>query len=106
MPNWAEPAPYRCYVFVRPDALADGWTRDRIIHELRAGGVPCNVGSCSEIYLEKAFEGTPWRPPQRLPNARELGETSLAFLVHPSLEPEHIARTCEVLRDVMRRAVL
>lgn len=105
VPNWAEPAAYRSYVFVQPDALAEGWTRDRIIHEIRAEGVPCFVGSCSEIYLEKAFDGTPWRPVQRLPVAKELGETSLAFLVHPSLEAEHISRTCAALRAVMRRAV-
>jgi dTDP-4-amino-4,6-dideoxygalactose transaminase len=89
---------------VEPQALAAGWTRDRIIHEIRAKDVPCFVGSCSEIYLEKAFDGTPWRPAERLPIARELGETSLAFLVHPSLAPEHVEKTCEVLREVMRQA--
>ncbi|AGK56318.1 glutamine--scyllo-inositol transaminase [Hyphomicrobium denitrificans 1NES1] len=104
IPNWAEPVAYRCYVFVNPAALAEGWTRDRIIHSIRADGVPCFVGSCSEIYLEKAFDGTPWRPEARLPVARELGETSLAFLVHPSLTSGHIDRTCDVLCDVMRRA--
>ena len=105
-PNWAEPVPYRCYVFVEPEALSDEWTRDRIIHEIRTEGVPCFVGSCSEIYLEKAFDGTPWRPKERLSVARELGETSLAFLVHPSLAVEHIDRTCDVLSDVMRRAAI
>lgn len=105
IPDWAEPAFYRCYVFVEPAALADGWTRDRIVHEIRAEGVPCFTGSCSEIYLEKAFEGTPWRPAERLLVARELGETSLAFLVHPSLAPEHIERTCAALGNVMSRAV-
>lgn len=104
VPQWAEHACYRCYVFVEPQALAAGWTRDRIIHEIRAKDVPCFVGSCSEIYLEKAFDGTPWRPAERLPIARELGETSLAFLVHPSLAPEHVEKTCEVLREVMRQA--
>lgn len=79
---------------------------DRIIHEIRAEGVPCFVGSCGEIYLEKAFDGTPWRPAERLPVARELGETSLAFLVHPSLTSEHIDRTCEAIASVMKRAVL
>lgn len=105
LPNWAEPTFYRCYVFVEPGTLAGGWTRDRVIHEIRAEGVPCFAGSCSEIYLERAFEGTPWRPARRLSVARELGETSLAFLVHPSLEPAHIDRTCSVLGSVMHRAV-
>lgn len=105
IPNWVEPAAYRCYVFVEPDALADGWTRDRIIHAIRAEGVPCFTGSCSEVYRERAFDGTPWRPEARLPVAQELGETSVAFLVHPSLEAEHIDRTCAALRTVMERTV-
>lgn len=106
IPNWAEHAAYRCYVFVNPDALAAGWTRDRIIHEIRAQGVPCFVGSCSEIYREKAFDDTSWRPEARLPTAWELGETSLAFLVHPSLAPEHIDRMCTALHTVMQRAMV
>jgi dTDP-4-amino-4,6-dideoxygalactose transaminase len=106
IPNWSEPAAYRCYLFIEPAMLAGGWTRDRIIHEVRAEGVPCFVGSCGEIYLEKAFDGTPWRPAERLPVARELGETSLAFLVHPSLTPEHIDRMCAAIASVMKRAVV
>jgi dTDP-4-amino-4,6-dideoxygalactose transaminase len=66
--------------------------------------VPCFQGSCSEIYLEKAFDGTPWRPTERLPVARELGETSLMFLVHPTLEDVQIESICEAITTVMRRA--
>ena len=77
-------AAYKCYVFVELDELKDAWTRDRIISEINDRGVPCFSGSCSEIYLEKAFEGAGCRPRQRLANARELGETSMMFLVHPT----------------------
>ncbi|AJD48509.1 DegT/DnrJ/EryC1/StrS family aminotransferase [Isoalcanivorax pacificus W11-5] len=98
-------AAYKCYVFVEPDQLKPGWDRDRIIAEIVARGVPCYSGSCSEVYLEKAFDGTPWRPAERLPVARELGETSLMFLVHPTLTEAEIARTCDVLRAVMALAV-
>ena len=51
-------------------------------------GVPCFSGSCSEVYLEKAFDGTGWRPEKPMPVARELGETSLMFLVHPTLNEQ------------------
>ena len=98
-------AAYKCYVFVEPDQLKPGWNRDRIIAEIVARGVPCYSGSCSEVYLEKAFDGTPWRPAERLPVARELGETSLMFLVHPTLTEAEIARTCDVLCAVMALAV-
>jgi dTDP-4-amino-4,6-dideoxygalactose transaminase len=96
---------YKYYAFVRPEALRSGWNRERIVAEIFAQGVPCFSGSCSEIYLEKAFP-IEWRPRSRLPNARELGETSLMFLVHPTLRPEQVARTCEVLRQVMRDATV
>lgn len=104
IPDWAEHAAYKAYVFVEPKALKAGWDRDRIMAAINAGGVPCLSGSCSEIYLEKAFDGTGWRPAERLPVARELGETSLMFLVHPTLEARHIDMTCAVLTDVMRAA--
>ncbi len=60
-PNGCEHAHYKCYVYVKPDALAQGWTRDRIVEAINAQGVPCFQGSCSEVYLEKAFDGTGWR---------------------------------------------
>jgi dTDP-4-amino-4,6-dideoxygalactose transaminase len=93
---------YRLYAYVDPGRLPTGWSRDRVISEINKRGVPCYQGSCSEIYLEKAFDGTPWRPQERLPVARELGDTSLMFLVHPTLTGEEVRRTAEVAAEVMR----
>jgi len=101
-----EHAHYKCYVYVQPERLATGWTRDRIIEAINAEGVPCYQGSCSEVYLEKAFDGTGWRPEVRLPVAKALGETSLMFLVHPTLTEAEIAKTCEVIKMVMTQASL
>jgi dTDP-4-amino-4,6-dideoxygalactose transaminase len=99
-----EHAHYKCYVYVQPERLAPGWSRDRIIEAINAEGVPCYQGSCSEVYLEKAFDGTGWRPEARLPVARELGETSVMFLVHPTLTQAEVDKTCEAVRRVMRAA--
>ena len=96
---------YKCYVFVRPKGLAQAWTRDRIIEEINSRGVPCYQGSCSEVYLEKAFDGTGFRPKDRLPVAKELGETALMFLVHPTLTKEEIELTCSVIGEVAKLAV-
>lgn len=104
VPDSIEHAAYKCYVFLNLDALAPGWTRERIMQAIADQGVPVYSGSCSEIYLEKAFDGTGFRPAQRLPVARALGETSLMFLVHPTLRDEHIDRTCQVLHAVMAQA--
>ncbi|WP_409290038.1 DegT/DnrJ/EryC1/StrS family aminotransferase [Pseudomonas sp. KCJK8927] len=104
VPKEVRHAAYKCYVFVKPDELGDQWSRDRVINEIVALGVPCFSGSCSEVYLEKAFDGTGWRPGTRLPRAKELGETSLMFLVHPTLTEDEITKTCEVLVKIMKLA--
>jgi dTDP-4-amino-4,6-dideoxygalactose transaminase len=93
---------YKYYVFLRPEKLRVGWDRDRIQGAIIAEGVPCFSGSCSEIYLEKAFDGI--RPEQRLRVAQELGETSLMFLVHPTLSEEAIRDTIAAVQKVMEHA--
>lgn len=96
-------AAYKCYVQVNTDALPEGWSRDRIMNEINAEGVPCFSGSCSEVYLEHAFDDTPWRPKERLRNAQKLGETSLMFLVHPTLTENNIQTTKDVIQQVISR---
>lgn len=102
-PRHIEHAYYKYYAFVRPEALRPDWSRDRIIEAIKAEGIPCFSGSCSEIYLEKAFP-VAWRPESRLPVARELGETSLMFLVHPTLAEGHISATCAAVAKAMSAA--
>lgn len=97
-------AAYKCYVFVESQHLAEGWSRDRIMAEINAQGVPCYSGSCSEVYLEKAFDETDFRPTQRLLVAKELGEISLMFLVHPTLTREEIDLTCDAINTIMTQA--
>lgn len=97
-------AQYKFYVYVQPEKLKDGWTRDRIVDEINRQGVPCYQGSCSEVYLEKAFDGTGWRPAERLPVAQALGETSLMFLVHPTLMADEVLKTSKVLDLILKQA--
>jgi len=97
---------YKCYIFLKPEALKADWNRDKIIAQLNDKGVPCYVGSCSEVYLEQAFEGTPWRPNPRLANARHLGDVSLMFLVHPTLTDREIQTTTDTLTAVLQEASL
>ncbi|MDW1589469.1 MULTISPECIES: DegT/DnrJ/EryC1/StrS aminotransferase family protein [unclassified Vibrio] len=104
VPEHSQHAEYKHYLFVEPKHLAEGWTRDRIVEAIVERGVPAYQGSCSEVYLEKAFDNTPWRPEKRLPNAVQLGETSLMFLVHPTLSSEEVAKTCGVIREVLLEA--
>jgi len=96
IPEYIEHAAYKCYVFVRGTKEL----RDKMIKEINSKRVPCYSGSCSEVYLEKAFDNTDFRPKKRLSVAKELGETSLVFLVHPTLTTEEIQNTCDVLTEV------
>src|SRR5690625_2636990 len=97
VPEHIQHAAYKCYVFVRPELLAEGWSRDRIVQEMVNRGVPCYQGSCSEVYLEKAFDGTGFRPDEPLPVARELGVSSIMLLVLPNLFVKESVYTNQVL---------
>jgi len=90
-------AAYKCYVFV--EGTEDD--RDAIMASINEQGVPCFSGSCSEVYLEKAFDNTSFRPKERLPNAKLLGEKSLMFLCHPTLTEDEIQKTCDVITSVV-----
>jgi len=96
---------YRYYIFLETAQLKPDWSRNRLMDEINASGVPCTGGSCSEIYLERAFKDAGLGPRDRLPVARELGETSLAFMVHPTLSADAIAFTGDVIDAVVREAV-
>jgi dTDP-4-amino-4,6-dideoxygalactose transaminase len=97
---------YKFYAYVQQDNLSDGWTRDRIVESISSRRVPCFQGSCSEIYLEKAFKATGLRPERRLRVARQLGETSLMFLVHPGISEDDLQRTKSVIDEVLQAASL
>lgn len=97
-------AAYKCYIFVKPEELALNWNRDRIVSSINEQNVPCYQGTCPEVYLEKAFDDTAWRPKDRLKIAANLGQTSMMFLVHPTLSTKEIEKTCTILQDVMQQA--
>ena len=105
VPDHLRHAWYKTHLFTVPGRLKVGWDRDRVIAEIESDGVPCGIGGCSEIYLEKAFDGTGFRPATRLPAARELGDTSVAFLVHPTLTTAELEKTCQSIRRVGRMAL-
>ncbi len=107
MPERVEHGWYKFYAFVKPEALKSGWSRDRIMNTVVAEGVPCFSGSCSEIYLEKAFANKEGMSiPRPLPVARELGETSLMFPVHPTMQLSDMADVMKAVLKVFQAAVV
>jgi dTDP-4-amino-4,6-dideoxygalactose transaminase len=95
---------YRLYIYVEDQALKVGWNRDRIVAELTARGTPAFQGTCSEVYLERAFKNTDFRPKERLPVARLLGETSIMLLTHPTLTKNDLDKICDALTSVFSDA--
>ncbi|GAC15799.1 DegT/DnrJ/EryC1/StrS family aminotransferase [Aliiglaciecola lipolytica] len=106
IPDEIEHAYYKCYIFVRPEKLSPSWDRDRIMAAINELEVPCFSGSCSEVYNEKAFDDSGFRPASPLQNAVELGESSLMFLVHPTLSQAELDKTCGAIVEVMTEASL
>jgi dTDP-4-amino-4,6-dideoxygalactose transaminase len=104
LPDGVDHAYYRYYCYVRPERLAAGWSRDRVQAELQALGVPCFTGSCSEIYLEKAFRERGLGPKAHLEQARLCGETALSFLVHPTLGSDDVDWICQGIDTILRQA--
>ena len=106
IPDYIEHAAYKCYVFIKLKELKKGWDRNKVLKEINKQSVPCYTGACSEVYLEKAFDNTGFRPKERLVNAKELGESSLVFLVHPTLTKDEIQQTCNAITSVMNLATI
>ena len=107
-PKEAYHAYYKYYVYIRSDMLGAGWTRDRILDELAKEGIHCGSGSCPEVYKEKAFVdyyrriGRPRQ--ERLAIAKELGETSMMFQVHPTLNKEDMYNIAERMKRILKKA--
>lgn len=92
---------YKHYAFLKPGALSAGWTRDRVVQALQAEGISCGSGACPEIYRERVFEDRGLQPARRLPVCQALGESSLMFLVHPTLERKDLDDTVAAVAKVM-----
>ena len=92
---------YKYYVYDRPENLPENINRDSILNALNEKKIPCFSGSCSEIYLEKAFDSHPSRPNARLTVAKELGESSLMFLIHPTLTTNEMQTIATTTVDVL-----
>ncbi len=76
---------YKYYFFIAPEQLKQGWDQQRLIAELNKAGVPAFSGSCSEMYLEKAFSHF---EQEVLPQAHDLTEQSYMLLVHPGISKQ------------------
>ena len=104
VPEYIGHARYKYYAFVNEAILEDGWSRNKIVECLREAGLPVMAGSCSEVYREKAFEGSGFTPEARLPVAQELGRTAIMLPVDPTVSMESISWAIEQLQQTAGEA--
>jgi len=95
---------YKHYATVKPERLAAGWSRDRIVQTLQSLGVVCGSGVCPELYREKAYATGKSYASISHPVAARLGETTLMFAVHPTLTAADMQHICSCLRATLRAA--
>ncbi|MGI9405335.1 MAG: DegT/DnrJ/EryC1/StrS family aminotransferase [Hyphomicrobiaceae bacterium] len=91
-------ARYKLCVFLELDQLKPGTTRDDVLTALQTHEIDAGSGFCPEIYLEKAFASLKVAPREV---AHALGQTSLMFKVHPTLNPDKLASDAGRARDVI-----
>ena len=94
---------YKYYVFTEPEKLKSDKDRDFIMNSLNDLGIACYSGSCSEIYKEKAFDKIFSNQKPSLKIANELGETSLMFLVHPTIDENDIYKIAEETKKIIKQ---
>ena len=106
VPQQIKHAWYKFYCYLNLKYLSSCWSRDRIIEEINKLGFPCFSGSCSEIYLEKCFQKKGISPKERLPMAKELGETSLMFLIDPTISYESMKKYTDEVKKILILAMI
>ncbi|PIQ42557.1 MAG: aminotransferase [Gammaproteobacteria bacterium CG11_big_fil_rev_8_21_14_0_20_46_22] len=96
-----EHAWYKYYVFVILEKLPKGISRDDLINALAVAGLPAMTGGCSEIYHETCFKKYGYGPKADLPNARKLTETSMLFLIHPTLSADEMEKMADNICQIL-----
>ncbi|MCW8886582.1 MAG: DegT/DnrJ/EryC1/StrS aminotransferase family protein [Motiliproteus sp.] len=106
VPEQVVHAYYKHYVFINSECFKPGWDRTRLMNGIGEAGVPCFSGSCSEVYLEKAFKSLELGPRKPLPVASELGDSSLMFLVHPTITNAEMVKAAGIISAEFKRACI
>lgn len=88
---------YKYYFYIEPEKFKI--SRDEIIEEINKQGVFCQIGSCGEIYKEKALEK--FKPENDLPNAKKLFETAILLKCDPLIDEEYVLTSIDIIKNIL-----
>lgn len=95
---------YKYNVLIDRQALAENWTRDRIVDELNSLGIPARVGACPDIADEAAFRNAGIDTSNPRPNAADIADCTIMLPVHPTLTTGNMEFMANALRKVLSNA--
>jgi dTDP-4-amino-4,6-dideoxygalactose transaminase len=95
---------YRYHFNVRPERLGTGWSRDRILDECAAEGLPCGSGACCEVYREGVVREAGYAPTGPLEIAASLSQNALMLPVHHRLRELDLGRILDGIELILARA--
>ena len=75
----------------------------KLINELNKNKINALVGACPEIYREKIFKKLKFYPKKRLPMAKLLGKTSIAFKIDPYVSLNTVKRNIQIIIRVLNK---
>ncbi len=88
---------YKYYFFIEPDKFKI--SRNKIIEMINKVGVFCQVGSCSEVYLENAL--IKYKPLDNLFITKELFETSILLKCDPCITIEWANNSINKIKAIL-----
>ena len=88
---------YKYYFFIEPKKFKI--SRDDIISQINKLNIFCQVGSCSEIYNEKAL--LKYRPTTELKTTKLLFETSLMLKCDPCITEEYALESILKIKEIL-----
>jgi dTDP-4-amino-4,6-dideoxygalactose transaminase len=88
---------YKYYFFIDPKQFKI--SRDEIIQKINNENIFAQVGSCSEVYLEKAL--IKYKPSKDLNNTQELFKTSIMLLCDPCVTIDDATSNIKNIKNIL-----
>ena len=96
-PNNVYHSYYKYYFFIEPEHFSI--SRDQILETINHENIWAQIGSCGEVYQEKAL--IPFTPKQRCLIAKQLFETSIMLKCDPCISEHQAYLDILKIKDIL-----